>query len=59
LNKLFGPKPKNDKLHDHAIKRPRGPGGRFLLIEEIAEMKMTREDGGEKSQGKGTSSAAG
>jgi hypothetical protein len=59
LNKLFGPKPNNDKLYDHARKRPRGKDGRFLSTEEIAEMDRTREDGGEKSQGKGTSTAAG
>jgi nuclear transcription factor Y, alpha len=25
--------------HNHAIRRPRGPGGRFLSVDEIAAMK--------------------
>eukprot|EP00917_Polyrhabdina_sp_WS-2016_P011551 GHVP01025511.1.p1 GENE.GHVP01025511.1~~GHVP01025511.1.p1 ORF type:complete len:146 (+),score=33.94 GHVP01025511.1:140-577(+) len=29
--------------HDHAMKRPRGPGGRFLTKAELAEMDIKKE----------------
>lgn len=36
----------HESRHRHAMRRPRGPGGRFLTAAEIAEMraKQTSED---------------
>lgn len=38
----------HESRHNHAMRRPRGPGGRFLTAEEVAEMERKKhEDGGE------------
>jgi len=34
----------HESRHRHAMRRPRGPGGRFLTAAEIAEMR--NKDGG-------------
>ncbi|PWW79204.1 hypothetical protein C7212DRAFT_288328 [Tuber magnatum] len=37
----------HESRHNHAMRRPRGPGGRFLTAEEVAEMeKKQREQSG-------------
>jgi nuclear transcription factor Y alpha len=40
----------HESRHNHAMRRPRGPGGRFLTAEEVAAMERegkTGEDGGQ------------
>lgn len=38
----------HESRHNHAMRRPRGPGGRFLTADEVAEMERKKqEDGGE------------
>lgn len=34
----------HESRHKHAMRRPRGPGGRFLTAEEIAAQKMSASD---------------
>lgn len=37
----------HESRHNHAMRRPRGPGGRFLTADEVAEMeKKQREQSG-------------
>lgn len=43
----------HESRHRHAMKRPRGPGGRFLTAAEIAELKRK-----EASEGKDTDSTS-
>ena len=41
----------HESRHRHAMRRPRGPGGRFLTAAEIAEMRAKQA-----SEGKGNDS---
>lgn len=37
----------HESRHNHAMRRPRGPGGRFLTAEEVAAMENQKGGGGE------------
>ncbi|KAI9809083.1 MAG: hypothetical protein M1825_002372 [Sarcosagium campestre] len=41
----------HESRHVHAMRRPRGPGGRFLTADEVAEME--KKQGGEGGEGDG------
>ncbi|KAK3694102.1 CCAAT-binding transcription factor (CBF-B/NF-YA) subunit B-domain-containing protein [Podospora appendiculata] len=37
----------HESRHNHAMRRPRGPGGRFLTAEEVAQIERDKASGGE------------
>ncbi|KAI2638035.1 CCAAT-binding transcription factor (CBF-B/NF-YA) subunit B-domain-containing protein [Xylaria nigripes] len=41
----------HESRHNHAMRRPRGPGGRFLTAEEVAEIERTKTAAGETKDG--------
>ncbi|KAF2009787.1 hypothetical protein BU24DRAFT_63620 [Aaosphaeria arxii CBS 175.79] len=41
----------HESRHNHAMRRPRGPGGRFLTADEVAAMEANSKPGGEGEDG--------
>lgn len=37
----------HESRHNHAMRRPRGPGGRFLTADEVAEIERNKASGGD------------
>lgn len=44
----------HESRHNHAMRRPRGPGGRFLTADEVAAMEKKQAEGNEESAGDAT-----
>jgi nuclear transcription factor Y alpha len=44
----------HESRHNHAMRRPRGPGGRFLTAEEVAAMDREANKGAEESKTDGS-----
>ncbi|KAI1814359.1 hypothetical protein GGS20DRAFT_585535 [Poronia punctata] len=41
----------HESRHNHAMRRPRGPGGRFLTADEVAEIERNKNAGEDKDNG--------
>ena len=41
----------HESRHNHAMRRPRGPGGRFLTAEEVAAIEREKDGGDGKAEG--------
>ncbi|KAK3355885.1 CCAAT-binding transcription factor (CBF-B/NF-YA) subunit B-domain-containing protein [Neurospora tetraspora] len=46
----------HESRHNHAMRRPRGPGGRFLTADEVAQMERDKTNGDVKQDGSEQSS---
>lgn len=44
----------HESRHNHAMRRPRGPGGRFLTADEVAQMESRGEINGDVKGEDGT-----